>query len=45
MTGIEKTVRKYRAEMIQLGFNVRPIRMVGTTTTAKGMGWYSKNPY
>ena len=39
MTGIEKTVRKYRAEMIQLGFNVRPIIMVGMTTTAKGMGW------
>ena len=39
MTDIEKTVRKYRAEMIQLGFDVRPIIIVGTTTTAKGMGW------
>ena len=39
MTNIDKLVRAYRAEMIQLGFNVRPIRMVGMTTTARGMGW------
>lgn len=39
MTDIEERVIWYRHKMIQLGFNVRPIRMVGTTTTAKGMGW------
>ena len=39
MTEIEERVIWYRHKMIQLGFNVRPIRMVGTTTTAKGMGW------
>ena len=38
MTDIDKLVRAYRVEMIKLGFNVRPIRMVGTTTTARGMG-------
>ena len=39
MTDIEKLVRQYRAEMIQLGFNVRPIIKVDTTRTARGMGW------
>ena len=38
MTGIEKTVRKYRAEMIQLGFNVRPILKVDVTRAARKMG-------
>ena len=38
MTDIEERVRWYRHEMIQLGFNVRPIRMVGTTTAARRMG-------
>ena len=38
MTDIEKTVRKYRAEMIQLGFNVRPILKVDITRAARKMG-------
>ena len=41
MTDIEERVRWYRHEMIQLGFNVRPIRMVGTTTTANGIQKYN----
>ena len=39
MTDIEKLVRMYRAEMIKLGFNVRPILKVDITRTARGMGW------
>ena len=38
MTDIEKTVRKTRAEMIQLGFNVRPILKVDITRVAREMG-------